>query len=340
MSAEQRATDVATRVSLGCGAATLLAGLVVVVATESIPLAVQVLPLAISVVVLGLPHGAVDHLVIPRVRERSVTWQFLFTFGVGYLALAAVYLGGWVVAPVVAFVGFVLLTVAHWGQGDVYVLKDLYGASHLESRFHRVLTAVVRGGIPMAVPLVAFPADYERVATATVGLFDPETDRFLAVAFDPVVHRWLVVAGGGLVTLTLAWGLLRGGLTRAWLLEAGETAGLIAFFGVVPPILAVGLYFAGWHSVRHILRTLLLSERGTDALARGAIPVAWWQFTRDATPLSVGGLLVLGALAVAVPVTPTAPLESLGVYLVCLAILTLPHTLVVTVLDHEQGVWR
>lgn len=339
MTSKSTATAVATRVSLACGVVTLLSGLVVVSVTESISLTVQLLPLAVSVVVLGLPHGAVDHLVIPRVRDEPVTWHFLLAFGIGYLALASLYLGGWYSVPVVAFAGFVLLTIAHWGQGDIYVLRGLYGGKHLENRVHRALTAVVRGGIPMVVPLVAFPAEYERVATATVGLFDPGADRSLALAFDPAVHRWLVVAGCGLVTLTLAWGLLQAGLTRAWLLDTGETVGLIAFFALVPPILAVGLYFAGWHSARHVLRTILLSEGGADALARGAVPVAGWHFTRDATPLTVGGLVVLGALAVFVPVAPTAPLESLGVYLVCLAILTLPHTVVVTVLDYEQGVW-
>lgn len=339
MTADPTATAVAARLSIGCGVVTLVAGLAVISVTESVPLAVQLLPFAISVVVLGLPHGAVDHLVIPRVRDDRVTWHFLLAFGVGYLALAGLYLVGWFSAPVVAFAGFVLLTIAHWGQGDVYVLRELYGGRHLENRLHRAFTGVVRGGIPMVVPLVAFPAAYERVATATVGLFDPGAEPVLEPAFDPAVHRWLVVVGCGLVTLSLAWGLLRGGPTRAWLLEAGETVGLIAFFALVPPILAVGLYFAGWHSVRHVLRTILLSDRGADALARGAVPVACWQFFRDATPLTVGGLVVLVVLAVSIPVAPTAPLESLGVYLVCLAILTLPHTIVVTVLDYEQGVW-
>ncbi len=42
--------------------------------------------------------------------------------------------------------------------------------------------------------------------------------------------------------------------------QVSEDLVLVAFFAVVPPVLAVGLYFTLWHAVRHILR-LELTER-------------------------------------------------------------------------------
>ena len=44
-------------------------------------------------------------------------------------------------------------------------------------------------------------------------------------------------------------------------------------------------------------------------------------------------------LYVAVPGTVADPLDLVGTYLVLIAVLTLPHVVVVTVMDHEQGLY-
>ncbi|NGM67668.1 beta-carotene 15,15'-dioxygenase, Brp/Blh family [Natronolimnobius sp. AArcel1] len=314
-------------------------GVTLAALVDSMPLAVQAVPLAASVLILGLPHGAIDHLVLPRARGEPVTRRSVGLVCSGYLVLAAGYVLLWLVEPVVAFVGFILLTVVHWGQGDVFALLELLGTDHLETRGQRLLALCVRGGIPMFVPLVAFPDQYAFVATAVINLFEPATAATLEPAFDLRVRAWVAMTIVTLVVTSLVWGLLRMGPSRSWLLDAGETVGLLVFFAVVPPILAIGLYFAGWHSVRHILRTMLVDTRATAALERRDIRAATWRFTRDATPLTAGALIVLGGLALAVPQTPATPTDLLGLYLVCLAILTLPHTVIVSLLDREQNVW-
>ncbi|ARS91803.1 beta-carotene 15,15'-monooxygenase [Natrarchaeobaculum aegyptiacum] len=325
---------------LAFGAAALAIGFALATLVEPLPFAVQVVPLAVSVVFLGLPHGAVDHLVLPRARGERATRRSIARLCVAYIALAAVYALLWLLAPVVAFVGFIALTIFHWGQGDVYALVDLLGADHLETRAQRALALCVRGGIPMLVPLAAFPEQYAFVASAVVGLFDPAAAAALEPAFTPTARRWIIVGVGALVVGSLGWGLLRAGPSRSWLLDAGETVGLVAFFAVVPPVLAVGLYFACWHSIRHVLRTLLVDDVAAAALERhDGLPAATRRFARDAAPMTAGALVVLGGLALTVPQTPATPTDLLGVYLVCLAVLTLPHAAVVSLLDREQGLW-
>lgn len=335
-----RATETAATVSLACGAFAVGAGIAVATLFGSLPLAVQAIPLAASVVLLGLPHGAVDHLVLPRVRGERPTRQSIARCCSWYLALVCVYVGCWLLEPVAAFVVFVLLTVVHWGQGDVYALVELAGVDHLETRAQRALALLVRGGIPMLVPLVAFPEQYAFVATAVVDLFEPGGATALEPAFEPTTRRWLAVGVGALVGATLAWGYARTETIESWVLDAGETVGLVALFAVVPPILAIGLYFAFWHSVRHVLRTLLVDEPSVAALERGDLRAALWRFARDAAPATIGGVAVLGALALVAPRTSATPTDLLGLYLVCLAVLTLPHAVVVSLLDLEQGLWR
>ncbi|GAB3663727.1 Brp/Blh family beta-carotene 15,15'-dioxygenase [Halopiger thermotolerans] len=321
------------------GLVTIVLGIAIGVATDSIPLAYQYVPLAASVVLLGLPHGAVDHLVLPRSRGRPVTPRALAAVGLTYLAIGGAYAALWFVAPAVSFALFIGLTLVHWGQGDVYALCELTGASHLETPARKGLTLVVRGGLPMLVPLVAFPDQYAFVAGSLVGLFDPGAAAALEGAFRPAVRHAVAVGFGTVVAAALALGYRRTDALEPWLIDAGETLGLAAFFAVVPPILAIGLYFTGWHSVRHILRTLLLDDVAVAALADGNARGAIGRFARDAAPLTAGALVVFAGLAVAVPRTPATVPDAVALYLVGIAVLTLPHVVVVSVLDLEQGLW-
>jgi len=59
---------------------------------------------------------------------------------------------------------------------------------------------------------------------------------------------------------------------------------------------------------------------------------------RDAAPLTAVALALLAGGYVAL--TPgAAPLAALGLYLAFVAVLTLPHTVVVCALDRAQGLW-
>ena len=334
-----RARERANAVSLAAGAMTILLGLMIVGLAGSLPLSVQFLPLLASIVVLGLPHGAVDHLVLPRASGEPITARSLAAIGVLYLVIGGAYALVWLFAPAAAFGLFILMTLFHWGQGDVYALVELTGAKHLSGTGSRVLSLLVRGGLPMLVPLVAFPEQYAFVAGTLIGLFDPAAAAALEPVFQPRV-RLAVGLGFGLIVVTaLGRGLVRSGPTWPWLIDAGETLGLVALFALVPPVLAIGLYFCFWHSIRHILRTMLVDDRAMSVLSRGGLAAAGRRFARDAAPLTGGAIVVLGGVALLVPQTPATVPDVAALYLVTIAVLTLPHVVVVTALDREQGLW-
>jgi Brp/Blh family beta-carotene 15,15'-monooxygenase len=308
-----------------------------------LPAVVRYLPFLASLVVFGLPHGATDHLAVARLggsrsRGRSYSRPLSHPWlavGAAYLVGGGAYLAVWPVAPVLGFASFIALTWYHWGQGDLYVLRSV--GDHLRTRGQRLAALAVRGGIPMVVPLVGFPGVYRSVTGATIGLFEPGLGPGLGVVFRPDTRLAL---GGGLAVLSLAalaLGAVRSGIdNRGWRIDALETALLWAYFLVVPPILAVGLYFCLWHSVRHVARLLVVEDRGS--LAPDRIAPALAGFGRDALPNTVGALVVLGGLALVAP-PGTDLLSLLGLYLVLLAVLTLPHAAIVTWMDLREGVW-
>ena len=316
----------------------LLAAAVFVVGV-SVPPSLQYLPLIVSVGLLGLPHGAVDHLAVARARGREPDRRAIGRVFALYGVVGGAYAVAWFLAPAGSFLVFILVTWFHWGQGDLYALVGLADADHLRSVPQRVGTVVVRGGLPMLVPLLAFPEWYRRVATDLVGLFAPAAVSTLRWAFRPDVRAALAVGYGLLVVGTLAVGYVRAGERRPWLLDAGETVGLIAYFAVVPPVLAIGLYFCLWHSLRHVARLLVVDDAAVAAIESADTATAFARFARDAAPLTVVSLALLGGLYLAVPNPPETIPEAVALYLVFIAVVTLPHVVVVTAMDRAQGVW-
>ncbi|MFC7044118.1 Brp/Blh family beta-carotene 15,15'-dioxygenase [Halobacteriaceae archaeon GCM10025711] len=307
------------------------------VAGLRVPLPVQYAVLAATAVVLGLPHGAADYLVPSRLRATDPSVRGVLAVGLLYLVLGGGYALVWFAAPALAAVAFVLLTWFHWGQGDLYPLVALGGADHLSSPASRALAVGVRGALPMVVPLVAFPDRYRAVVADLVGLFAPAATARLDWAFRTNVRAALAgtLVTGVLVAAALGFRSSRPGHRRPWLVDVGEMALLGGYFLVVPPVLAIAWYFTWWHSLRHVVRLAALDDRSTARDGDGW--PALRRFYRDATPLTVAALVLLVGFATVVPYRPTGLADGVAVYLVLLAVLALPHAVLVTWMDRSQG---
>lgn len=327
-----RSAMVPSWILLGVVAAVFVAGV-------TVPIRVRYGVLLASALVFGVPHGALDHLVPGRLRHGAVDRRSVAAVVGLYALLGVGYALVWFVAPVAAFGAFILLTWIHWGQGDLHALLALADADHLPTRGHRAATAAVRGGLPMLVPLVAFPDRYREVATAVIGSFTSDPTG-LAPLFAPTTRAAIGLGLAAVAVTTLGLGFFRGNSRRGWAIDAGETGVLATYFAVVPPVLAIGLYFTVWHSLRHVARLAVADPESAAALRAGRVgrPIA--RFARDAAPATVGALALFAPLWWLVPQTPDGVPAYAGLYLVLIAVLTLPHVVLVTWMDREQGVWR
>ena len=334
-----RARRIAATYSIRPGWVVLAVAAVVALLAGKIPRQYQYAPLVVSVLALGLPHGAVDHLVIARHRGEGLSVRWLGIVSGLYLVFGVAYGVVWFLFPVAAFVFFILLTWFHWGQGELYPLLDIVGAEYLRAPSQQALTVLVRGGAPMAVPLVAFPSQYEFVATSLVGLFEPAAVDALGPVFTTQARVAVGALYGAAVLATIGLGWFRAENSGAWFVDAGEMLGLTAFFLVVPPILAVGVYFCFWHSLRHIVRTVLVHDDSAAAVDRGEVTAVAGRFALDAAPMTAGALALLGVLYVLVPRAPGELSGLVALYLVLIAVLTLPHVVIVSWLDREQAVF-
>ncbi|MEM6285764.1 MAG: Brp/Blh family beta-carotene 15,15'-dioxygenase [Bacteroidota bacterium] len=295
------------------------------------PLWVLALPWLASAVVLGLPHGAADPVVPFRMRGEGLRVVPLVVFCVAYLAAGAAVLGVWAALPAAAAVGFLVLTWAHWGQGDLYALRALGWDRHLGGAAQRAAALIVRGALPMAVPLVAFPEVYAEVVGAMAGAFRPDgaeaAEAFVLGLPHGAMAAGLAAGFAGYAVWGAATASGRAGAWRTLALDLGEVAALAAFFALVPPLWSVGVYFCLWHALRHLAR---LAPLVADGSARRLALVS--------TPATLGAVLLIGGLA-AYAVALDDPLDGVGLYLVGIAALTVPHVLVVVWMDLRQRVW-
>lgn len=327
--------------AVGCRPAWAAIAAVAVVAVAATALGVadsptwlRYLPLAASLLLFGLPHGAVDHLAPSRAAGRRPTRRWMALVGLAYLFLGGGYAFLWTVAPVASAALFVALTWFHWGQGDLYAL-DALGATHLDGRGIRAGTLLVRGGLPMLVPLLTHPERYRQVVDAWVSLFG----RDLALVVTADVRFGLGAAFAGLTAATLLVGARRGD-GRVWRRDAAETLLLWAYFLVVPPLIAIGVYFCLWHSLRHLARLIGIDRDGARAafVDRGAV-AALVRTGREAAPLTAVSVVTLVGVGVVAGVG-TAPERLAALYLVFIAVLTLPHVAIVTWMDRAEATPR
>ncbi len=266
-------------------------------------------PLLAGLVVIGMPHGAIDHLVPGRMLGRPLGSAAMARLLAGYVGLAAVGLAFWLAAPAAGIVAFLLVAAAHWGQGELFLLD-------VGSRGRAVAEVAARGLLPVAGPLALHPAAF---ADAAAAVLEPFGAAFALPGGAPALAGAATLAAAATASvLAIGEGDRR---------SAAELAGLSAFFAVVPPVFAVGVYFVAWHSLRHVARLVALDPAG-----RG-VP----GFARDALPCTALALAGVAALAVAVAVRPDAGAQLAGAALAVVFALTLPHAVVVAWMDRATS---
>ena len=288
-----------------------------------------------GMVALNLPYGGYEHM--SNLRSRGLP------FGARYIGLYLLMVAGFIalffVAPVVGLATAIAVAVAKGGHGGLRVLDTLVGTDHLRTKPQRALAAFVRGGTVMIVPIYFWPGDFAAFSTFMVDIFQPGAFAAVAPHFSttrPLLGGVFAVAVAVHVTL----GFLRRDGLSTWLVDAGETALLIAYFAVVPVVVAVGLYFPLWYSMRQSARVeAIKSDRPAPdpestpsphaviiAFIGGTIAtfgLAALLATLAPNPLSGGSLLVSGV----------------AFFSIFISIIALPHVVVGDWLDTDRGIW-
>jgi Brp/Blh family beta-carotene 15,15'-monooxygenase len=296
----------------------------------------------LGMVALNLPHGGYEHFA--NLRRRAM--RFRGRYVAGYLLAAALFVGLFLLVPVAGLALAIGVAVLKGGGGDLHVLRATTGTSHLQSRLQRLVAVAARGGAVMAVPIVAFPGTFRWFSGLMVRMVEPAGLSAHAGLFE--LTGPLIGAGyAGLLVAHLGWGAYNRTGDGAWLADAAETLLLVGYFAIVPVVVAVGLYFPLWYSLRQVSRELTTTEppaTGRDLLGEDADP--------GAIAFRAWGVLVAGAMATAfvaggfwVLVPTPVPGSTLQFGLVAfwsmfISVIALPHVVVGDLLDGQRGIWH
>jgi len=238
--------------------------------TPDVP--VWVLVIAAIALAAGIPHGAVDHLLLRSVLSP----RNYILLGLAYLAIAAAATAAILLAPGPAFVVVIAMTVWHFGSGDVEAWRTLTHDQGAPRLWLRIILVLAAGGAPVVLPLTS-PA-----AMATLHSLNPSLATWWSAPATTGV-RIIILVAVVLATLLLLH------LQRPW---AAIQLMILAALGIfAAPLLAFAVYFGAWHALRHTAR-LAQVRNGT---------ITWHgiaQVTATGLPALLGSVIFVGAALV------------------------------------------
>jgi len=256
-------------------------------------------------IVLGVPHGALDHLIAARMAGvRRVTATVVYA-ALAIAVWAVLHWGGPIPLAVM-----IVASVVHFGLGEVEVSP----LPLQRSRFRRAAVMIAGAGC-LVLPLARGGPGWDD----TLRALSPS----LAHVFALDAVRWSLVglwAVGAAVTLTVATA------DRSW--SAVVDVVVVGAVGaLVDPLTAFALWFGLWHGPRHMARLV------DDDVRRGVPPArAVWDLVRRAAPATLGAIVTLGVVVGAV-LAAGSSYAAVAAALTVLLALTAPHMVVVGALD-------
>jgi Brp/Blh family beta-carotene 15,15'-monooxygenase len=292
----------------------LLTGLLLLALISPAAAARAAVPLAVAGALVGVPHGAVDHVVPlwwsghgPATASAGAVLRVAALYGAAAAGAAAAVL----LAPTPAVAVLLVLSAAHFGRGEVVAWAERAGRP-LPGPRGDLLPAVAAGTAVVGLLLWAAPATT-----------DPPLRRLSAPLADAV----LALRPAGLAAVVVLVVLAVAALLRARrLLDAAELCLVAATFAVAPPLACFGVWFGGWHAVRHTGRLLDLAGAGPGRLRPAAARLA-----RAGVLPTVVALLGVAAL------WQLRGRWGLEAEVSVLLALTVPHAVVVAALDRQRS---
>ncbi|CAN2185882.1 blh_monoox, beta-carotene 15,15'-monooxygenase, Brp/Blh family [Candidatus Nanopelagicaceae bacterium] len=268
---------------------------------------------ALVALAVGIPHGALDHLItLPKSAPLKMAGFIVIYVVVAVIAVIA--LLTWNVA---GFIGVVIMSAVHFGIGDAAFISEIDRRSADPKPFPRYLYALAAGSLPVVIPLVS---DKSAAALERV---------------NPALLNW----HHGLNNDLLLWTML---LTAVALLrlvqkrrdtEAIDLVLLYLLAVTAPPLVAFAVYFGCWHAMRHTARLTLVLPRSQKAFADGNSSKAFLGAIWPGVPALISTFVV--AALIIVFRGGSVSDQFLWVSLVVVWALTVPHMAVTARLDRK-----
>jgi Brp/Blh family beta-carotene 15,15'-monooxygenase len=268
---------------------------------------------ALIALAIGIPHGALDHLVtLPRTSSAKMA-VFIFVY-VAVAITAVVALLTW---NVIGFIVVVVMSAVHFGIGDAAFISEIERRSVEPKPFQKYLYAAAAGTLPVVIPLVS------------------EKSNSALEKVNPQLLDW----HQGLNNDLMLWTMVLTAIVLLRLVQKrcdGEAIDLVLLYLLAvtaPPLVAFAVYFGCWHALRHTARLTLTLPSSQAAFADGNIKRAFIKAVLPGTPALIGTFIVSAAIVIFRG--DSLDDQFLWVSLVVVWALTVPHMAVTARLDRK-----
>ena len=268
--------------------------------------------IAVIALAVGIPHGALDHLVTLPKSKPTVMALFIAI----YVLVAIVAVIAILKFNVVGFIFVLLMSATHFGIGDTAFINEMDRRGGRKKALPRTIYAVAAGATPVMIPLVN-SASTDALAQVNPALIDWHQGFGQEILY--------AVSGFALIAIVTLFLLHR---KR----ESLDIALLLALALIAPPLIAFAVYFGCWHAMRHTARLSLTLESSQRAFVSGDSQSAFTRAVIPGLPALAGTFLIAGVLAL---MGNEFNDDFFWMALVIVWALTVPHMAVTAKLDRS-----
>ncbi|QSE97620.1 Brp/Blh family beta-carotene 15,15'-dioxygenase [Fulvivirga lutea] len=267
-----------------------------------LPTGTDTLLFLVTIVIVGIPHGALDH-VIEFNDTRPDKLQLVKFYSI-YIGLIGAVFACWYFFPQVSFLSFIAISAYHFGQSQLFYLN-------LKGRF--VHLYYLSWGMLLLSMII-----YTNIAEC-MAIFD--SLEWLEVSqLNSTLWLSLLIKSGTLwITLTCLY-LAKGQISMK---EFGRELLLLAILLgsslVTNAVITFTIYFGIWHSFRSLLLTFQSIRKNVgNSISK---------FIKAAMPFSVAGILFLG-LGYYLSFHFDLGISIYMIFIIIISTLTVPHLFV------------
>jgi Brp/Blh family beta-carotene 15,15'-monooxygenase len=266
--------------------------------------------IAVVALAIGIPHGALDHLVtLPKAQPKKMA-----IFIIVYVAVAIVAVVGILKFNTVGFIFVLFMSAVHFGIGDAAFINEIDKRTGAAQKLNRWFYIPAAGFTPVFIPLVN-SASTEALASV-----------------NPALINWHGGLDSEILLAITAFALISIGvmaLTKRYR-ESLDLTVLLLLAHLAPPLIAFAVYFGCWHAMRHTARLTLSRPISSENLTQGMLRKAFSNAVIPGLPALIGTFVVAGLLTLS---GQDFTDEFFWMALVVVWALTVPHMAVTAKLD-------
>ena len=266
--------------------------------------------IAVVALAIGIPHGALDHLVtLPKAQPKKMA-----LFIVVYVAVAIVAVVGILKFNTVGFILVLFMSAIHFGIGDAAFINEIDKRTDAPQKLNRFFYIPAAGFTPVFIPLVN-SASTEALASV-----------------NPALINWHKGFDSQILLAITAFTIFAIGVMAIGkrYREALDLIALLLLAHLAPPLIAFAVYFGCWHAMRHTARLTLSLPRSIENLTQGMLRKSFLNAVIPGLPALIGTFVVAAFLALS---GRDFTDEFFWMALVVVWALTVPHMAVTAKLD-------